>query len=255
MFNTLFLRPFAACLALFLASLAFTASAQTPDKPLRALIVTGGCCHNYPFQADAISNAMATLAPVQWTVINEGGTGTRGEIDLYTNPDWAKSFDVVIHNECFADTTNATYIRKITEAHRQGVPAVVIHCAMHTYRAWAEDDWREFLGVTSRYHDHQSHYPVKSVAKDHPIMKGFPEEWKTPMDELYIIEKIWPGTKALATSASEKTGKEQPVFWIHDYHGARIFGTTFGHSDETFRDPVFLNTLSRGIMWAAGRLK
>ena len=31
------------------------------------------------------------------------------------------------------------------------------------------------------------------------------------------------------------------------------FGTTFGHSDETFQDPVFLNYVCRGILWAAGR--
>jgi type 1 glutamine amidotransferase len=32
-----------------------------------------------------------------------------------------------------------------------------------------------------------------------------------------------------------------------------VFGTTFGHSDATFQDPVFLEMLSRGFLWAAGR--
>ena len=85
---------------------------------------------------------------VVWTVVNEGGNGTKGEIDLYKNAEWAKPYDVIIHNECFADTTNANYIRNITAAHKAGKPAVVIHCAMHTYRSWKADDWREFLGVT-----------------------------------------------------------------------------------------------------------
>jgi uncharacterized protein len=135
------------------------------------------------------------------------------------------------------------------------VPAVVIHCAMHTYRATDIDDWREFLGVTSRRHDHQSKYPVTPIATDQPILKGFPEKWVTPMDELYIIEKLWPDAKALATSVSEEDGKTYPVMWINQFGKARVFGTTFGHSDDTWRDPVFLTFVSRGVLWAAGRLE
>jgi len=224
-------------------------------KPLRALIITGGCCHNYKFQAAAMTNGIGKVADAEWTVVNEGGSGTRGKIDLYNNPDWAKPYDIVIHNECFADTDDADYVRKITAAHKAGKPAIVIHCAMHTYRAAKFDDWREFLGVTSRMHEHQSKYPVKAVAKEHPIMSGFPSDWITPMDELYVIEKLWPGAKALATSVSERTGKEQPVVWINDYQGTRVVGTTYGHSDATFSDPVFINLLARGFVWAAGKMK
>lgn len=224
-------------------------------KALKGLIVTGGCCHNYQFQTEAITEGISKLATVEWTVVNEGGRGTRAEIDLYNDPDWAKPYDVIIHNECFADTRDPEYIRKITAAHKSGKAAMVIHCAMHTYRAAREDDWREFLGVTSRHHDHMSNYPVTVVAKEHPIMKGFPENWKTPKDELYVIEKVWPGTKVLATSVSERNGKEHPVIWVNDYEGTRVFGTTFGHSDDTFRDPVFINLLGRGFVWSAGKLK
>jgi type 1 glutamine amidotransferase len=224
-------------------------------RPLKALIITGGCCHNYKFQSEALKEALTKAADVEVTVVNEGGTGTRAEIDFYKNRDWAAPYDVVIHNECFADTTNEDYIKSITATHKAGKPAMVIHCAMHTYRAAKFDDWREFLGVTSRHHEHMSNYPVKSAAKDHPIMKDFPETWTTPKDELYIIEKVWPKTTPLATSVSEKTGKEQPVIWVSDYNGTRVFGTTYGHSDETFRDPVFLNLLGRAFVWSAGKLE
>jgi type 1 glutamine amidotransferase len=85
-------------------------------------------------------------------------------------------------------------------------------------------------------------------------MKGYPGDHKTAKDELYVIEKVWPGTKVLATSESEKTGEAHPVFWSHSYGQARVFGTTYGHSNETFEDPVFLEALSRGTLWAAGKL-
>jgi len=221
---------------------------------LRILLITGGCCHNYPLRTEMLTNAVAKLAPAEWKIVIEGGTSTRAELSLYDDPDWAKGFDVVVHNECFADTTNHAYIRKITSAHKAGVPAVVIHCAMHTYRATDIDDWREFLGVTSRRHDHQSNFAVKRIAPEHPILHKMPDDWTTPMDELYVIEKLWPNAKALASAVSKEDGKTYPVIWTNQYGKARVFGTTFGHSDDTFRDPVFLDYTSRGILWAAGRL-
>ena len=239
---------------LSLALTSCTAPTRQP-KSLRALLITGGCCHNYPFQTQQLTNAVAKLANVNWTVVMEGGNGTRAEVSLYDKPDWAKGFDVVVHNECFADTTNQAYIRKITSAHKAGVPAVVIHCAMHTYRATDIDDWREFLGVTSRRHDHQSKYPIKLVEPGHPILKGVSGKWVTPMDELYVIEKLWPDAKALATSVSEQDGKTYPGAWINQYGKARVFGTTFGHSDDTWRDENYLTLVSRGVLWAAGRLE
>ena len=124
---------------------------------------------------------------------------------------------------------------------------------MHTYRAAQFDDWRNFLGVTSKRHDHKANYPVKQLVK-HPILEGMPKDWKTPKDELYIVEKQLPTVTALATSKSERDGKEHTVIWTHQYGKARVFGTTYGHSDETFKDPVFLGYVARGLLWAAGRL-
>lgn len=247
----------AMALSLFFAAfiMQFATAEDASLKPFKALIITGGCCHDYDFQTKAIKQAAADRnVNVDWTVVNEGGNGTDAQIALYDNPDWAKGFDVVIHNECFANTADADYIRKITSVHKAGVNAVVIHCAMHTYRAAEIDDWRELLGVTSRRHEHQSQYPVNAVAVDHPIMKGFPGDYKTPMDELYVIERVWPNTEVLARSTSEKTGETHPVIWTSKYGKARVFGTTYGHSNETFADEVFLTTLTRGIQWAAGTL-
>ncbi len=229
-------------------------SATPAADSIRVLLVTGGCCHDYDFQTKALQLAVKEHGiQAAWTVVNEGGNGTTAEIDFYNNENWASGYDVVIHNECFADTTDADYIRRITNAHRRGVGAVVIHCAMHTYRSATIDDWRQLLGVTSRRHDHQSHYPIEVVAADHPIMKDFPAHHTSAMDELYIIEKTWPTTQVLATSKSEADGKSYPVYWTNQFDKARVFGTTYGHSNETFEDPVFLGAVARGIQWAAER--
>jgi len=251
--------------ALLAAQLLFSrcllAQTETPaiakpfaQKNISVLLITGGCCHDYDFQSKAMQLAAQEKGiPIAWTIVNQGGKGTKAMIDLYKNPKWSGGFDVVIHNECFADTKDEEYIRSITKPHLEGVNAVVIHCAMHTYRTAKIDDWREFLGVTSRRHDHLSRYPVTVAKADHPIMKGFPNDYTSAMDELYIIEKIWPNTTVLATSKSEVNGEAHPVFWTNQYGKGRVFGTTYGHSKETFSDKVFLETVVKGIVWAGGR--
>jgi hypothetical protein len=118
-------------LALLVTSVAH--AADSTARPIRALLITGGCCHDYDLQATVLTEAANKAATFTWTIVNEGGKGTRAQIPLYDNPDWAKGYDVVVHNECFADTNDPDYIRKITSAHKAGkVPAIVIHCAMHS---------------------------------------------------------------------------------------------------------------------------
>ena len=110
---------------------------------------------------------------------------------------------------------------------------------MHTFRAATIDDWREFLGVTTRRHTKAHNISVKVAAKDHAVMKGFKEDWVTPVDELYVIEKFWPNSTALATAVSPEDQKEYPLAWVSDYGGTRVFGTTIGHGNDTWNDPAF----------------
>ena len=243
-------------LAAVFAFCLFASPSFAAEKPkaLKVLLISGGCCHDYEKQAKLFQDGAAKLVNIEWTIMIDPRRGTEGEIELYNDPEWSKGYDVVIHNECFANTKNEEYIKKITEVHKKGTPAVVSHCAMHTYRAAKFDDWREFLGVTSFQHEHQSEYPVTVVEKDHPVMKHFPKEWKTPKDELYVIQKVWPNTTVLATSKSERNGKEHGNIWVNQYGKARVFGTTWGHGNATWEDAVFIDTITRGMVWAAGKL-
>lgn len=221
---------------------------------VNALVISGGCCHDYPLQSRVLIDAVSKVLPVDWTVAIQGGRGTTGKQPLLENPGWTKGYDIVVHNQCFADTTDEALIQRITSAQRGGPPAIVIHCAMHTYRASTADTWREFLGVTSRRHTKAHNISVKVAAKDHPIMKGFKEDWVTPIDELYVIDKIWPHTTALATAVSPEDKKEYPLVWASEYGAkTRVFGTTLGHGNDTWADPVYQELLTRGFKWAVGR--
>jgi type 1 glutamine amidotransferase len=220
---------------------------------INALVVSGGGYHDYSLQARILVDSVSKALPVDWTVAIQGGRGTTGRQPLLDSSTWAKGFDIVVHNQCFADTTDEALLRRITGAHRGGPPAIVIHCAMHTYRAAQVDTWREFLGVTTRRHTRSHNISVKVAAKDHSIMKGFKEDWVTPVDELYVIDKFWPSSKALATAVSPEDQKEYPLAWVSDYGGTRVFGTTLGHGNETWNDPVFQDLLVRAFKWAVNR--
>ncbi len=51
-----------AVVGLFLTVASAPAADGTPARPLRALLITGGCCHNYPLQAESLTNAVARHA-------------------------------------------------------------------------------------------------------------------------------------------------------------------------------------------------
>ena len=229
------------------------AQAPAPQKRIRALVISGGCCHDYVGQDKILMEKVSRELPVDWTVLYEGGTGSNVQVALYNQPDWAKGYDIVVHNECYANVGDEAFIRKITAAHKGGVPAMVVHCSMHSYRSAMVDDWREFLGVTTRRHTRAHNVAVKVVAKDNYIMQGMKEEWSTPTDELYVIEKSWPNITPLATAVSPEQGTPvYPVAWINDYNGTRVFGTTLGHG-ETWNEPQFVTMIVRGFKWTVKR--
>jgi hypothetical protein len=230
--------------------------AAAPAGPrVNALVVSGGCCHDYSYQAKILMDVVSRALPVDWTIVNEGSTrSTTTRFRLYEKPDWAAGYDIVIHNECSADVTDEAFIRRITAAHAASrLPGLVIHCAMHTFRAATIDDWREMLGVTTRRHTRSHQISVKLAAPDHPILQGFKPDWVTPVDELYVIDRFWPNSTALATAVSPEDQREYPLAWVNDYKGARFFGTTLGHGNDTWADPTFQDLIVRGFKWAVGR--
>jgi uncharacterized protein len=148
------------------------------------------------------------------------------------------------------------FIQKVCKAHEEGVPGVFIHCCMHTFRAVKGfDEYRKMLGVTTVRHEKARLIEVKPVKSDHPVMKGFPEVFKTPViDEVYVIDKVWPDCTPLATTYGVETRKDQPCIWVNQYGKARIFGTTLGHPQEVIESDVFLDTVARGVLWATNKL-
>ena len=240
--------------ALISATLAWPSLLVAADpKPLRALLIVGGCCHDYSAQKTILADGLQERAHIVVDVVQQGGSTTDAKIPLYGNADWAKGYDVVLHDECFSDAKEQAWMDQILAPHKAGLPAVVIHCAMHSYRS-GNDEWFKFTGVTS--HAHGAHYPHEVLNRDgeHPIMQEFGPAWWNPAGELYIIEKLWPTAHALASAKSQDRGAEDVCVWVNQYGNTRVFGTTLGHHNETVSAPAFLDLITRGTLWAAGKL-
>jgi type 1 glutamine amidotransferase len=222
-------------------------------KPLRALLITGGCCHDYDKQKQILTEGISARANVTWDVVHEGGNSTRHKVSVYENPEWAKGYDVVVHNECFADVRDEAFVENILRPHREGVPAVVIHCAMHSYRI-KSDEWFKFVGVTSHRHEGHRPFDVKNLQPEHPVMKDFPASWRTPKGELYEIAALGANTTPLAQAYGQDTKKDHVCVWTSTYGQGRVFGTTIGHHNETMEAEVYLDLAARGLLWAANKL-
>lgn len=216
------------------------------QTPINAMIVTGGPFHDYTTQSKVLMDTLNAVMPINWTVVQGMSHATDVKLPLYNNPDWAKGMDIVIHNECWADRDlPAPIVQNITRAN---VPRMFIHCTLHSYRVMTDDSWRELIGMTSRRHT-RVHNILLKWAEGDPITAGLPP-FVTPLDELYVIDKVWPNAKALATAVSPEDGVTYPLVWTHDYRGTRVFGTTLGHGNETFHTNQFKELLTRGFRWA-----
>jgi hypothetical protein len=234
------------------------------QKPVNVLVVSGGCCHDYPGQNRILYDILNKVAPIHWTFALGMTSIPDGRLPLYEDANYAARFDLVVHNECWTNELPPAFMQNIVGPHTRGTPALIFHCSLHSYRSMPAgmDWWRELIGVTSFRHTRAHEIEVKWSADD-PITKDLPA-FKTPVDELYVIAKSWPGTKALATAINAQdqgvasaagtiSNDVYPVAWSREYPadkgGARVFGTSLGHANGTWDAPQFQEMVTRGFRW------
>ncbi|HTU89793.1 MAG TPA: ThuA domain-containing protein [Gemmataceae bacterium] len=264
--SVLFALP--AVALLFLLGADDPAPRKEKTRTIRALLVIGGCCHDYAKQKDILTKGISERANVEWTVSYDPDKGVKHLNPVYEKPDWAKEFDVVVHDECCSGVTDESLIARILEPHRQGLPGVVLHCGMHSYRSegWKENKmspWFEFTGLPSSGHGPQLPIAVTFSDKDNPITRGL-TDWTTGKEELYnnFAGKVLDTAHPLARGKQiikDKNGKERTedvvVTWTNLYKGkGRVFATTLGHNNATVADGRYLDLVTRGLLWAVDKL-
>ena len=253
-------------IALILAATVRHARADEP-KPIRALLVIGGCCHDYAKQKDILTAGVSARTHVVWTVAYDPDK-TDGHLNpVYERADWADGFDVVVHDECSSNVADKATVDRILKPHRDGLPAVVLHCGMHSYRTEGYPDavtpWFEFTGLPSTGHGPQLPIEVTFVDRNSPITKGL-TDWTTIKEELYnnhagrLLDRAHPlarGKQVIKQRNGETTTDDCVVAWINSYAGkTRVFATTLGHNNETVADARYLDLVTRGLLWSLDSL-
>jgi len=240
-----------ACIVAFTSSV--LAVQPSEPKPLRALLIAGGCCHDYALQQEILSSGIQARALVRVDVVWTDAKSVTPEFPLYERNDWADGYDVIIHNECAAGIKDLALIQRIIDAHRTK-PAVNLHCAVHSYRS-GSDIWFKYLGLQSSGHGPQEPIEVTITDRAHPITAGL-KEWTTEKEELYNNIRLFDA-QPLASGRQQVKGewRTSVVAWINEKQGARTFTTTLGHNNVTVADSRYLDLVTRGLLWACDRLE
>jgi hypothetical protein len=238
-----------------------TLAAETP-QPLKILLLAGGCCHDYAQQKDILKKGIEARLNATVDIVYVADGGTRPKLPIYGNPDYAKGYDLVIHDECAADVNDPAVVEGVLQPHREGVPGVNLHCAVHCYRIGDPNDpvtpgtphgfWFEYLGLQSSGHGAQLPISISFVDPASPITKGL-TNWTTIHEELYNNVKVFETAHPLARG--KQGNNEVVVAWTNLYRGkTRVFTTTIGHNNETVADPRYLDLVTRGALWACNKL-
>ncbi|MBC8155369.1 MAG: ThuA domain-containing protein [Bacteroidetes bacterium] len=140
---------------------------------------------------------------------------------------------------------------------KQGGGYVGVHAAADTEYNWPW--YNQLCGAYFLSHPKQQNAEIEVVDKKFIATTMLPDRWKR-FDEWYSYKSIADGISVLAkldekTYEGGKNGDNHPIAWYRNYDGGRSFYTGLGHTDESYKEDLFMQHLLGGIKWAMGRRK
>jgi hypothetical protein len=262
------------CVAAFLVASSQCIRVRSAEqKPLRALLITGGCCHDYAKQKEILKKGLEARINIVVDQLHTDDKSTRPPLPMLGKPDYAKGYDLVIHDECGSDLSDQAVVEAVLAPHRDGLPGVNLHCAMHSYRIGNPNEpaipgtphslWFEYLGLQSSGHGPQQPISITFTNKENSIVRGL-ADWTTVNEELYNNIRLFETATPLARgkqSYKGRNGAERTsdfvVVWRNLYgpKKTQVFSTTLGHNNATVEDSRYLDLVARGVLWATGHLR
>jgi type 1 glutamine amidotransferase len=258
------LKPLTIC-ALLLGATSL-APAQAPAAKIQALIITGQNGHDWRGTTPVLRTLLENTGRFEVRVTEE----FRG-----SGPETLAPYDVVILNYYesrkpelrWGERADAALVNYV----RGGKGLVVYHFSMAAFDGWTEFEkmcganWRPGNGHHSARHD----FTVQIKDGDHAITRGLAPSYQQTNDELYANLRWQPegSYHVLATAWDDHSrykpdekqpvkgaGLDQPMLWTADYGRGRVFVTALGHDAAAMKSQIFVESLTRGAEWAAGKL-
>ncbi len=120
--------------------------------------------------------------------------------------------------------------------------------------------WEELVGNVFVCHPPQQSGIMTNEAPDFPACLHLPEKWLWT-DEWYTFKLPFREDLNVVLTVDEDSyyprpqdvmGEFHPIAWYHEPGGGRLFYTSLGHITESYRDPLFLQHIYGGMLWAVG---
>ena len=165
-----------------------------------------------------------------------------------------KQYAAVIFLSTTGDVLDDTQQAEFEKYIRGGGGFVGVHAATDTEYNWPW--YGNLVGAFFKSHPAQQNAMTHVVDPNFIATKGLPTDWKR-FDEWYNFKWMAEGLHVLI-KIDEKSytggtmGDNHPMSWYHDFDGGRAFYTEFGHTDESYADPLYLGHLLGGIQYAMG---
>ncbi len=260
-----------------LAALALAAVLRPAMAGKKVLYFTHepGRWHKYTAQLE-IFRQIAKKA--DWEVTVMSGQHEPQIKKLHT-PDFGKGYDAIVYNFCFAKSRDLeAQANLVAQTREHGVPAMLIHCAMHSwwpsykdgkpgaigpdYKGKAKADpglvaewtknhagkpfpaWGDFTGVASGRHGPKQPITMKKVA-EHEATKSFPKEFTTGKTELYNNIYVLDGVVPLIEGVQGNA--KAIVMWLCPQGKSQVMGLTVGHDVGDWATNEFRGLITDGV--------
>ena len=193
-----------------------------------------------------------------------------GQVKKLHEKDFGKGYDAIVYNICFAGSKDLEACDNLIKQTRDnGVPAMLIHCGMHSW--WATyksgdvaapsknkeaktsqallDEWKaahgdapypvwgDCTGIGSTGHGPRQPVVLTHIAKDHPASKRLPEGFTTGNTELYNNVYISEGGVPLIRGKQGKA--DAVVMWTAPQGKSQVLGFTIGHDVGDWKTEPF----------------
>jgi type 1 glutamine amidotransferase len=139
-------------------------------------------------------------------------------------------------------------LERVKKYATSGKPIVAIRTASHGFQNWLEMD-KEVLGgdYKNHYgHDLKADLKLTDTGAKHAVLTGVKPFQAT--GGLYKNPAVAKDVTVLMTgSIPDHT---EPVTWVREYKGGRVFYTSLGHPDD-FKDDNFVRMLTNAVFWTA----
>ncbi|RYY58897.1 MAG: PKD domain-containing protein, partial [Chitinophagaceae bacterium] len=232
---------------LFFALLVTFASCSTHKAEPRVLVFTKTTGFHH-------TSIPAGVAAVMKLGMENGFTVDTTSSSSYFQQDSLEHYAAVIFLNTTGDLLNNTEETDFERYIQAGGAFVGVHSATDGEYDW---DWYgKLVGGYFESHPEIQEAVIQVVDSVHTSTAGLPQNWKRK-DEWYNFKKLDTSVTVLlnldeTSYQGGKNGSRHPISWYHEYDGGRAWYTGLGHTDESYKDPLFLRHLLGGIRYAIG---